>query len=111
MSDLSEFQEQAKHLREQIELKNQTEALLLDPKFTKIILKGFCEDEMQRNMGLAVCETVTPDIRELCNNLAKASAALNNYLNTIITMGRYAEEALEEVETTIQELQMKEDAE
>jgi hypothetical protein len=105
MSELHDLEEHVKVLKKQIELKNQTEILLDNQEFKAVILQGFCEDEMHRNMGLSVCDKLPLDIRELCNNLAKASAALHNYLNTTIQLGVNAEEDLEVTESRILELQ------
>lgn len=107
MSDLTELQEHLAHLKKQVELKNQVQRLLGNADFQAVIMKGFCEDEMRRQMGLAVCDRLPADVRELCNQLAKSSAALDNYLDTSIRIGTSAEDDIEEVETQIQELQMK----
>ena len=63
---------------------------------------------MQRNMGLAVCERLPADVRELCNQMAKASAALHNYLQTVIQLGNNAEEDIKEVDEKIQYLETHE---
>jgi len=94
----SELQEHIAYLKKQIELKNATETLMADSRFKAVILKGFCEEEMHRNMGLAVCDKLPVETRELCNNLAKASAVLHNYLNTNIQLGITAQEDLEQAE-------------
>ena len=104
MSELTELQTHLKLLKQQVELKNQTERLLANPDFKAVIEEGYCKAEMQRNMGLAVCEKLTSETRELCNQLAKASAALNNYIDTTLQIGRNAEEDINAVEERIQEL-------
>lgn len=105
MSDLTELQEHLGHLKKQVELKEQTERLLENNDFKEVILKGFCEDEMKRQLGLAVCERLPQDVRDLCNQLAKSSAALSNYLTTNVRIGMTAEEDIEQVQAQIEELQ------
>lgn len=105
MTSKSELQEHIEHLKTQISLYKDTEILMKDPRFKKVILKGFCEEEMHRYMGLAICDKVSAETRELCNNLAKASAALTNYLNTVIQLGITAEDDLVAAEEALIQLQ------
>lgn len=104
----SELQEHIAYLKKQIEMKDATETLMNDSRFKMVILKGFCENEMHRNMGLAVCDKLPIETRELCNNLAKASAVLNNYLNTNIQLGITAQEDLEQAEEALLSLDEEE---
>lgn len=106
MSELTELQNHLKLLNTQVDLKKKTERLMDNPDFKAVILDGFCRDEMQRNMGLAVCDKLPADTRDLCNQLAKASAALHNYLNVNIQLGINAEEDIEAVNTRIEELRV-----
>lgn len=108
MPTKSELQEHIAYLKKQIAMYKDTEILMKDQRFKNVILKGFCEDEMHRNMGLAVCDKLPLETRELCNNLAKASAALNNYLNTNIQFGITAEEDLEEAEEALLQIEGEE---
>lgn len=110
MSEKAELQKHIEVLKKQIKLKDQTELLTNNQDFIDVILKGFCEEEMQRNMGLAVCSKLPLETRELCNNLAKASAALNNYLTTVIQIGTNAIEDLEHAQQALIELDTKGEA-
>lgn len=110
MSERTELQQHIKVLEKQIKLKEQTEQLMNNQAFIDVILKGFCEEEMHRNMGLAVCDKLPLDTRELCNNLAKASAALHNYLNTTIQLGVNAVEDLEHAQEALLNLDNTEEA-
>lgn len=105
MSQYAELQAHIDLLKRQIKLKQQVEVLMTEQNFKDVILKGFCEDEMHRNMSLVVCDKLPVETRELCNNLAKASAALNNYLNTTIQLGITAEEDLEAAELALLNLE------
>lgn len=107
MSDLTEFQNQLKLEKQQVELKNMVERLRNNSDYQTIIQKGFCEEEMQRNLGLAVCDKLPAETRDLCTNLAKASAALDNYLNTVVRTGLIAEDDIPSTEAAIEELQTK----
>ena len=110
MSSMTELQENLEHLevlKKQVELKNMVERLRDNPDYQTIIQKGFCEEEMQRNLGLAVCDKLPAETRELCVNLAKASATLDNYLNTVVRNGLLAEEDIPVAENYIEELRMQ----
>ena len=104
MSQVTELQDYLKILGKQVKLKEQTKRLLDNEDFKEVILTGFCQDEMSRCMQLAVREKMTADQRELYIQLAKSSAALDNYLNTLITIGNIAEEDMNEVQQQIEEL-------
>ena len=104
MSQLTELQDYLMVLEKQVKLKKSVETLMENPDFKEIIIKGFCEDEMARCMQMAVYEKSTAEQRELYTQLAKASAAFDNYLNTIVVVGRIAEEDKEEVQKQIEDL-------
>lgn len=107
MSDLTELQKHLNLLNKQVKLKEQTERLLDNEDFKAVVINGFCSDEVKRNLGMAVCSTAPKELRDLCDQLAKAGAALQNYLNTNIRLGINAEEDIKEVESQIEELRMK----
>ena len=98
MSNKIELQQYRDQLKEQIKVKEAITRLSQNEDFIKKKKKGFCENEMQRTLGLAVSERINPETRELCNQLAKASAALQNYLHTQVHFGTLAEEELSSVE-------------
>lgn len=104
MSQLTELQDYLKILGKQVKLKEQAERLLENEDFKEVILKGFCEQELSRCMQLAVAENISAEQRELYIQLAKASATLDNYLNTIVVLGRTAEEDMDEVQKQIEDL-------
>lgn len=104
MSQLTELQEYLKVLSKQIEFKDQVNRLLENPDFKSIILEGFCKDEMTRCMQLAVSDRISPDLRDVYLQMAKSSATLENYLNTLIVLGTNAVEDKEEVSQQIESL-------
>lgn len=107
MSQLTELQDYLKILGKQVKLKEQAERLLENEDFKAVILKGFCEDELARCMQLSVAEKLSADQRELYMQLAKSSAALDNYLNTLIILGRNAVEDTDEVQQQIEQLMIE----
>lgn len=104
MSELAELQDHLKFLKKQVELKESVEFLMNNRQFNDVIIQGFCNDELKRTLGMAVKEGQTPEMRALYEQLAKSSAALTNYLNTTIQLGRTAEEDATEVDAQIQYL-------
>lgn len=104
MSQLTELQDYLKVLGKQVQLKKMVESLMENNDFKEVILKGFCQDEMTRCMQMSVYEKATAEQRELYIQLAKASAALDNYLNTIVVLGRTAEEDMDEIQKQIEDL-------
>lgn len=109
MSDLTELQNHLKLLESNVEFKKKVDRLFMNDDFKQVILKGYCEEEMQRQLSLAVCEKLSPETRELCNQLAKASAALKNYLEYIMMVGRTSEEDIPNVQEEILNLQKEEE--
>lgn len=103
MSRLTELQEHLSNLKQLVIQKNKVEELQRNPVYIEIIEQGFLTEEMQRYSSLAVSEKATPDLRALANDSAKSGAVLLNYLTTIVMQGRYAEEAIPEVEEAIVE--------
>ena len=104
MSEVTELQDHLKVLSKQVKLKEQVKRLLDNEDFKDVILTGFCKDEMARCMKLAVYDKISADQRDLYIQLAKSSAALDNYLNTLIILGNIAEEDMNEVQQQIEEL-------
>ena len=104
MSQLTELQDYLKILGKQVKLKEQTERLLENEDFKEVILKGFCEQELSRCMQLAVAENISAEQRELYIQLAKASATLDNYLNTLLVLGRNAAEDIDTVQQQIESI-------
>lgn len=111
MSNRQELQQYLTGLKEQVKFKQAIDRLYINEDFKEVILKGFCEDEMKRTLGLAVAENINPETRELCNQLAKASAALTNYLELHTRYGLMAEEEIPNVEEQLAspELDQEED--
>lgn len=107
MSDLNELREHLASLKKVAALGEQVERLKLNNDFNEIIVKGFCDEEMKRCMSLAVCEKLRQEQRELANNMAKASAALTNYLYTILRNANIAREDIADVQDAILELETK----
>ena len=107
MSEVNELNLHLKELERLIKRKRAVEALQSNNDFQDIILEGFCHHEMERCLGLAVCEKVPPETRELCNQMAKASATLKNYLDLIVQSGVWAEDEINEVKDRIEELSVK----
>lgn len=105
MSELTELQEELKVQEGLVASKDAVERLLNNGDFKKIILDGYIKDEMHRHMSLAICDKISVEDRELNNNLAKSAAALSNYLETIIQMGRIAAEDVAQINDRIEEVQ------
>ena len=105
MSELTELQEELKVQESLVQTKEAVTRLLNNADFQKIIMEGYIKDEMHRHMTLAICDKLSVEDRELNNSLAKSAAALSNYLETIIQMGRIAEEDVEQINDRIEELQ------
>lgn len=103
MSRLTELQEHLANLKQLVIKKNKVEELQNNPLYKELIEQGFFIEEMQRCSSLAVSEKATPDLRALGNEMAKSGSVLSNYLATIVMQGRYAEEAIPEVEEAIVE--------
>lgn len=98
MSNRQELQQYLNGLKAQVEFKKAIDRLYINEDFKEVILKGYCEDEMKRALGMAVAQNIDPQTRELCNQLAKAGAALNNYLELHTRYGLMAEEEIPNVE-------------
>lgn len=98
MSNRQELQQYLAGLKEQVKFKQAIDRLFINEDFKEVILKGFCEDEMKRTLGLAVSENMPEQTRELCNQLAKSSAALTNYLELHTRYGLMAEQEIPDVE-------------
>lgn len=111
MSNRLELQNYLLGLKEQVRFKQAIDRLYMNEDFKEVILKGFCEDEMKRTLGLSVAENINPQTRELCNQLAKSSAALHNYLDLHTRYGLMAEEEIPNVEEQLAspELDQEED--
>lgn len=107
MSELNELQEHRKALQEMIDKGNRLKLLKANPLFEEFIEKGFCTEEMKRTLGLAMSERLKFEDRELCNQMAKAGAALQNYLNFIAQRASMAEQDLEATNNAIEELEAK----
>jgi len=107
MTEVEELEEQATELKEMIEFSKSIRNLESNPDFNKVIIEGYCQKEMARNLGLAVSDKLNPETRELCNQLAKSPAALKNYLVYQMQRGEAAEEDLALVEQHLEELRAK----
>ena len=107
MSELNELREHLASLKKVVTLGEQVKRLKLNNDFDEIINKGFCDEEMKRCMSLAVCEKLTQEQRELANNMAKASAALTNYLYTLVRQAEIARQDIEDIQDAILELETK----
>lgn len=105
MSDLSELREHLTSLQKTVVIGEQVKRLKLNRDFDEIIAQGFCTDEMKRCMSLAVCEKLPQETRELANNMAKASAVLDNYLKTLEQFAQLAQRDIEEVQEAILNLE------
>lgn len=103
MSRLTELQEHLANLKQLVIQKNKVEELQRNPIYKELIEEGFLIHEMQRCSSLSVSEKATPELRTLANDMAKSGSVLSNYLATIVMQGRYAEEAIPEVEEAIVE--------
>lgn len=104
MSELTELQEELKVQESIVATKDAVERLLNNADFKKIILEGYIKDEMHRHMTLAICDKLSVEDRELNNSLAKSAAALSNYLETLVQMGRIAEEDVAQLGEQIEEV-------
>jgi hypothetical protein len=104
MSELTELQEELKVQEGIVATKDAVERLLNNADFKKIILEGYIKDEMHRHMTLAICDKLSVEDRELNNSLAKSAAALSNYLETLVQMGRIAEEDVAQLGEQIEEV-------
>lgn len=111
MSELTELQEHLSLLKKQVELRDQLFRLRNNNDFISVITEGFCKEELQRHMGMAVCERISSDDRELHNQLAKASSTLENYFVTLIQFGNNAEQDIALVEDRIKEIELNGGAE
>ena len=107
MSDLTELQEELKVCEESVQTMEAATRLLNNADFKKVILEGFIKDEMHRHMTLAICDKISAEERDLNNNLAKSAAALSNYLETIMQMGRIAQEDVTAINDQIESLQAR----
>ena len=103
MSRLTELQEHLSNLKQLVIQKNKVEELQRNPIYKELIEEAFLINQMQRCSSLVVSEKATPDKRALGNEMAKSGSVLSNYLATIVMQGRYAEEAIPEVEEAIVE--------
>ena len=111
MTHLSELQEQKKIIEDVINNAEKVNRLFNNSDFKNIILTGFCTDEMKRCMSLAVAENVDASLRDLGNQMAKASSVLEKYLNLQKQYGEIAKNDLEEINKEIEEILTKGESE
>lgn len=107
MTEVEELEQQVIDLKETIAFGESVKTLESNPDFIKVIIEGYCQKEMARNLGLAVSDKLDTGTRELCNQLAKSPAALKNYLVFALQRAEMAEEDLELVENHLEELRVK----
>ena len=84
MSDLSELREHLTSLQKTVAIGEQVKRLKLNRDFD---------------------EKLPQETRELANNMAKASAVLDNYLKTLEQFAQLAQRDIEEVQETILNLE------
>lgn len=97
---MSNYETERKELRKQVELFHAYEALKQNPNFRKLILGGFCIDEVIRLNRLAN-QQVNTEARIATSQQAQAAPVLEAYLNRVQNDGEIAREKIPELDALI----------
>jgi hypothetical protein len=105
------LENQLKDAKDLIDRRNMALKLASNREFRKLVLEGFCEKDAARLVSEAGDPALTPQQRADAFEMAKAGGHLKRYLSACFQMGAAAERDLEELEATLAEARVEEDAE
>lgn len=105
---LEDHLENMKHFQEQSDAVTR---LSNNRDFKKLIIDGFCRDEMARLAHVSGDPGLDENQRSVATDMSKAGGHLKRFLNTILQQNEVAQRDRPEIEETLAELRRTEDAE
>ena len=97
---MSDLEDERKELRRQVELFHAYEALKVNPNFRKLIINGFCFDEVV-NLNRQASQQVTAEAKNAISHRAQAAPVLEAYLTRVNNEGEIAREKIPELDALI----------
>jgi len=96
------YDEEREKLRKQVELSQALNRLMNNPDFKKVILKGFCEEEVIQLNRQALRE-MTAEAKLIKSQQAQAGPVVENYLTRIENEGAQAKDSMSHLDALARE--------
>jgi len=100
LQDLEDSMNDAKHF---IDIKESTVKLFKNKEFKKVVLDYYFKEEAAR-LVMAKASSLTPEQKNLIDNMIYGIGALSNFFDSVLTRGMQAEQALKEDENARTEI-------
>jgi|TARA_B110000914_G_scaffold216160_1_gene220839 hypothetical protein len=100
LQDLEDSMNDAKHF---IDIKESTVKLFKNKEFKKVVLDYYFKEEAAR-LVMAKASSLTPEQKNLIDNMIYGIGALSNFFDSVLTRGMQAEQALREDENARTEI-------
>lgn len=107
---MPDYEKERKELRKQVELFHALEALKHNPNFRKLILIGFCQDEVIR-LNRQASQQISTEAKLSIAQQAQAAPILEAYLIKVENEGETAREKIPELDILIAEKAAEEETE